>query len=98
LESWHLLLPHNKHLFVGSENRSALITQFQLFAAAGSDRFLGNIQTGGRPMTTSISVMAIYRQLRRLLAAWIASGSFAVRRQRGSLFDPEAHRRGCISG
>jgi hypothetical protein len=23
-----------KHLFVGSENRSALITQFQLFAAA----------------------------------------------------------------
>jgi hypothetical protein len=24
----------HKHLFVGSENRSALITQFQLFAAA----------------------------------------------------------------
>ena len=32
-----------------------------------------------------MSVIGIYRQLRRLLAAWIASGSFAVRRQRGSL-------------
>jgi hypothetical protein len=48
-----------KHLFVGSENRSALITQFQLFATAGSDGFLGTIQRGGRPTTTSISVIAI---------------------------------------
>jgi hypothetical protein len=38
--------PPEINLFVASENRSALITQFQLFAAAGSDRFLGNIQSG----------------------------------------------------
>jgi hypothetical protein len=29
-------------LFVGSENRSALIMQFQLFAGAAADGFLGN--------------------------------------------------------
>jgi hypothetical protein len=52
-----------KHLFVGSENRSALITQFQPFAAAGSDGFLGNIQGGARPTTTSVSVIAMLRQL-----------------------------------
>jgi hypothetical protein len=51
-----------KHLFVGSENRSALITQFQLFATAGSDGFLGTIQRGGRPTTTPISVIAILQQ------------------------------------
>ena len=32
----------HKHLFVGSENRSALIIQFQLFAVASRDGFLGN--------------------------------------------------------
>jgi hypothetical protein len=33
-----------KHLFVGSENRTALIMQFQLFAVASSDGFLGNVE------------------------------------------------------
>ena len=51
----------HKHLFVGSENRSALIPQFQLFATAGSDGFLGTIQRGGRPTTTPMSVIAILR-------------------------------------
>ena len=34
----------HKHLFMGSENRTALIMQFQLFAAASSDGFLGNVE------------------------------------------------------
>jgi hypothetical protein len=33
-----------KHLFVGSENRTALIMLFQLFAVASSDGFLGNVE------------------------------------------------------
>jgi hypothetical protein len=32
------------HLFMGSENRTALIMQFQLFAVASSDGFLGNVE------------------------------------------------------
>jgi hypothetical protein len=35
------LLAH-KHLFVGRENRPTLIIQFQLFAVASRDGFLGN--------------------------------------------------------
>ena len=34
----------HKHLFVGNENCITLITQFQLFAVASGDRFLGNIK------------------------------------------------------
>jgi hypothetical protein len=34
----------HKHLFMGSENRTALIMQFQLFAVASSDGFLGNVE------------------------------------------------------
>jgi hypothetical protein len=33
-----------KHLLMGSENRTALIMQFQLFAVASSDGFLGNVE------------------------------------------------------
>jgi hypothetical protein len=34
----------HKHLFMGSENRTALIMQFQPFAVASSDGFLGNVE------------------------------------------------------
>jgi hypothetical protein len=41
----------SERLFVGSENRSALMAQFQLFAVASGDRFLGNTKEaqGSRP-------------------------------------------------
>jgi hypothetical protein len=32
------------YLFMGSENRTALIMQFQPFAVASSDGFLGNVE------------------------------------------------------
>jgi len=63
LESWKLLLPHNKHLFVGSENRSALSMQFQLFAVARGDRFLGNGRRRARLSSVLMSVTAMLRQL-----------------------------------
>ena len=63
LESWKLLLPHNKHLFVGSENRSALSMQFQLFAVARGDRFLGNGRRRARLSSVLMSVTAIFQQL-----------------------------------
>jgi hypothetical protein len=34
----------HKHLFMGSENRTALIMHFQPFAVASSDGFLGNLE------------------------------------------------------
>jgi hypothetical protein len=51
-------MSHHKHLFLGSENRSALITQFQLFAVASGDEFLGNVK-GARLTTVSMNGTAI---------------------------------------
>ena len=38
----------HKHLFVGREDCTTLITQFQLFVVASVDRFLGNIKRCGK--------------------------------------------------
>jgi hypothetical protein len=38
------LTMRHKLLFMGSENRTALIMQFQLFAVASNDGFLGNVE------------------------------------------------------
>jgi hypothetical protein len=62
-----ILRSSNKHLFVGSENRSAMVMQFQLFAGAGADGFLGN-KWWLSLRSPSMSAIAIFRQLRNQLA------------------------------
>jgi hypothetical protein len=52
-----------KHLFVGRENCTALITQFQLFAMASGDGFLGSVKRR-QVYDRSMSVTEIYRQFR----------------------------------